>query len=98
MGWIANVILTNIAVQPVAEIQEAIVERQQNVRHHSVDFRRNPSFNLLRRHIDDFLANEFLIGWIFLVEPENIRVNTSTDEAFASLRIVKEANLQRSDA
>lgn len=98
MCWIADVILTNVAMQPVAEVQETVVERQQNVGHHSVHFRRNPSFNLLRRHVDDFLANEFLIGWIFLVEAENIRVNTSTDEALASLRIVKEANLQWSDA
>lgn len=98
MSWIADVVLANVAVQPVAEVQKAVVERQQNVRHHPINFRCDPTFDFLRRHIDDLLARELLVGRILLEKAEDVRVDASTDKALAPLGVVGEANLQRSDS
>src|SRR5205823_2099653 len=54
LGRVAHVVLPDVAVQPVGEVEPAVVERQYEIGDES-RYGHGPPLHLLGRHLDDLL-------------------------------------------
>lgn len=89
-----NVVLTNVAVQPVVQVQILIVERQQNVARQTVHCGHQPIVHLLGGNVD-YLGGDKLVAARQPLKVVQVGKQGGAHVTLAFVGIVQETNFQR---
>ena len=90
---IGHVVLAQVAVQPVREIEEAVVHREHQVGDQSGHAAgQRPALELLVLHVDHGLGGEGAVG---AVEAEHVAGQRRPHEALLGVGVVQPADLER---